>query len=261
MMQPLFIIMNIQQIQRQFSRIGARVKVHPPAPRAWWDRNKPQESLTIDIGDDASGEYFDITVVGNAVDDAQVLDVQPGLRHLLLMSHQDDSKHKFLCGHDERHWFVAAVPERAAVSSVRTAFDALKPPAVRAKELRLGVKPRKRNRRRNEAFIRQGEWFFVPVEDRRAINDRVVLRHEPISRGNGGKPHLCEEVVRQGGEMVYVCSQYPRGADRTRIRAVDQPSACHSQLNLAGSASKPYRIRAWLCAPSRSQDDPPGWLA
>lgn len=196
--------MNMLQIERQFTRIGARAKIHPPV------RNVIIQDVSIDIGNDAAGEFFDITL--NRIDQniTQVLDVQPSMRHLLLMSNQGGEKHKFLCGHDERHWFVAAVPEQASVSTVRTAFDALKPNAVRVVENRLGVKPRHRNRRRNEAFIRQGEWFFVPVGNPGFINERLVLRHEPISRG-GGKPHICEELVRQGGELVYVSSQYPGG--------------------------------------------------
>jgi hypothetical protein len=31
------------------------------------------------------------------------------MRHLLLMA-RSWTKDKFLCGHDERHWFVCAVP-------------------------------------------------------------------------------------------------------------------------------------------------------
>ncbi|MEZ6097161.1 MAG: hypothetical protein R3C03_23550 [Pirellulaceae bacterium] len=114
---------------------------------------------------------------------------------------------------------------QAAVSTVKTAFDALKPIAVRAFETRLGVKPRKRNRRRNEAFIRQGEWFFVPVVDSTIIDERLVIRHEPISRG-GGKPHICEEVVRQGGQLVYVSNQHPRGlTEHERMRLFSRKPA------------------------------------
>lgn len=196
--------MNMQQIERQFTRIGARAKFHLPT------RRQRVEGVSIDISNDADGEFFDITVQESNDASTQVIDVQPSLRHLLLMSNQDDGKHKFLCGHDERHWFVAAVPERASVSNVRTALDALKPSAVHAFENKLGVKPRKRNRRRNEAFVRQGEWFFVPVESPFFIDERLILRHEPISRGNG-KPHICEEVVRQGGQLIYVSTEYPRG--------------------------------------------------
>ena len=131
--------MNKHVIERQFTRIGARARVHPATPL---DRG---EGLTIDISRDNAGEFFDIAVAGGRNVETRVLDVQPSLRHLLLMSDQTDGKHKFLCGHDERHWFVAAVPERAAVSTVKTAFDALKPVAVRALEeqLRQAVRERR----------------------------------------------------------------------------------------------------------------------
>ena len=196
--------MGTYLIERQFARIGARAKVHVDAQRG------RRDGVSVDIGRDGEGEFFDIAIADRRRAETRVLDVQPPLRHLLLMSGQADGKHKFLCGHDERHWFVAAVPERAAVSTVKTAFDALKPAAVRQLEHRLGVKPRKRNRRRNEAFIRQGEWFFVPVPAGTYVDERLVLRNEPIARG-GGKPHMCAEVVRQGGELVYVSSQHPQG--------------------------------------------------
>ncbi len=208
--------MNMQLIERQFTRIGARAKVHP-APR----RNGIQ-AISIDIRADGAGEFFDIDIGPPQLAETHVLDVQPSMRHLLLMAGQADGKHKFLCGHDERHWFVAAVPERAAVSTVKTAFDALKPAAVRQLENRLGVKPRKRNRRRTEAFIRQGEWFFVPVPAGTFVNERLVLKNEPIARG-GGKPHICEEVVRQGGLLVYVSSQHPNGVtERERVRLISR---------------------------------------
>ena len=60
-----------------------------------------------------------------------------------------DTKDKFLCGHDERHWFVAGVPERAAVSSVVTAKEALKPEFVR--NLESGKNGKRKNRHRRNA--------------------------------------------------------------------------------------------------------------
>jgi len=158
--------MNAHVIERQFDKIGARAKVHA-------DPELFGGAILIDIGRDGAGEFFDIGV--GRTRDVDVVDARPRIRHLLLMSRQSDGKHKFLCGHDERHWFVAAVPERASVSNVQTAFEALKPAAVQHRVEQLKVKPRKRNRRRNEAFIRQGEWFFVPVE-RMRIDERWVLR-------------------------------------------------------------------------------------
>ena len=86
--------MSVQSIERQFTRIGARAKVHPPIVRRW--RATPE--VSIDVGNDAEGEFFDLSIQPQLVAETQVVDVQPSLRHLLLMSRQDDGKHKFLCG-------------------------------------------------------------------------------------------------------------------------------------------------------------------
>lgn len=196
--------MKAHLIERHFAKIGARAMVHAETNR------RAATGVSIDIGRDVDGEFFDIAVPRGSMSDLSVIDTRPQLRHLLLMSRQNEMKHKFLCGHDERHWFVAAVPERLSVSNVKTAFDALKPPAVHHRQDQLKVKPRKRNRRRNEAFIRQGEWFFVAAPNWFRPDASLIFRNEPIARG-GGKPHMCEELVRQGGELVYVSPQHPNG--------------------------------------------------
>ena len=201
--------MKAQLIQRHFAKIGARSNVYTDLVRA-------ATGVSIDIGRDADGEFFDIAVNQRAIADLSVLDVQPRMRHLLLMSHQEEDKHKFLCGHDERHWFVAAVPEKASVSTVKTAMDALKPLGVRQRLDALKVKPKKRNRRRNEAFVRQGEWFFVPTPWFRP-DPLLVFRNEPLRRGTG-KPHVCENLVRHGGELVYVSLQHPNGMTEMQYR-------------------------------------------
>lgn len=196
--------MDAHILERQFERMGGRAKVVRAKGR------NVRSDVSIDIGRDAGGEFFEIALGSQAEPDLRVIDVRPDIRHLLLMTQQEDGKHKFLCGHDERHWFVAAVPERATVSNVITAFDALKPRDVHIREHQLKVKPKKRNRRKNDAFVRQGEWFFVPVPSWQKIDERWILRNEPINRG-GGKPHMCEELVRQGGESVYVSRHHPNG--------------------------------------------------
>jgi hypothetical protein len=167
--------MNAHMIERQFAKIGARALVRNAA------RRNADTGVRIDIGHDLEGEFFDIAVPRGATSGLIVVDAQPRLRHLLLLSRQDDDKYKFLCGHDERHWFVAAVPERLAVSTVRTAFEALKPDYVRHVQNQvLRVKPRKRNRRRNDAFIRQGEWFFVPAPIWFRANEKLMLRNPQV---------------------------------------------------------------------------------
>ena len=80
-----------------------------------------------------------------------MVDVDRRGRHLLLLVRDGGEKSKFLCGHDERHWFVAAVPEDArGVAGVATAKVALQPEDVRAAVDRQ--RPKDQFRRRNAAF-------------------------------------------------------------------------------------------------------------
>lgn len=193
-------------IERHFAKMGARVKLRTDSAVA------RDAGISIDIGRDRFGEFYDVAADRNDGRSLCVLDLQPRMRHLLLAYARPTASQnsKFLCGHDERHWFVAAIPEASGASSVHTAMEALKPPAVRLLQEQLQVKPKKRNRRRNEAFVRQGEWFFVPNRRPVGIEAWMVLRNEPLRRGNG-KPHFAEELIRLGGETVYVCHRYPNG--------------------------------------------------
>ena len=192
--------MENQLLETMFERMGARVKI----------REAPGRRMGgIDIRSDRRGEYFDIAVEPDDSVRYQVVDVRPGIRHLLLMARRNNDKQKFLCGHDERHWFVCAVPG-SAVSNVGAAMEALQPAEVRGVVRQKVKRTKNRLRRRNEAFVRQGEWFFTPAVEL-VVNQKLVLRNEPISRGNGGKPHMCQFLYRTGGELVYVCSRYPRG--------------------------------------------------
>jgi hypothetical protein len=193
--------------------MGARVQVLEAAPRAR-TRGAAVGFLSLDVLWDKRGEFFQIRVDPAAVAEVCVMDVQPKNRHLLLLGRgiQDGKmeKSKFLCGHDERHWFVAAIPESAAVSNVRDAKTALKPSDARVREESVRLRGHLRHRRRNAAWIRQGEWFFLPAPDFAPKNDLFILRNEPLSRG-GGKAHMAEEAYRTGGETVYVSPKHPQG--------------------------------------------------
>ena len=85
--------MNAHMIERQFAKIGARALVRNDA------RRNADTGVRIDIGHDLEGEFFDIAVTRGSTSGLVVVDTQPRLRHLLLLSRQDDDKHKFLCGH------------------------------------------------------------------------------------------------------------------------------------------------------------------
>ncbi len=204
--------MDVNVLQRQFARIGARAQVSERSGL------RVRGQVSLDIINDRRGELFDIRVPGEAPADVDVLHSEPKLRHLLLMARSQGEKHKFLCGHDERHWFVAAIPETASASTVRTAMEALKPADVVSRQQRVNVRRKNRNRRRNEAFVRQGEWFFVP-ESQMIVNSRMVLTNEPLRRG-GGKPHMVDFLYRSGGEAVYVCSRHPNGLTQTQFNTL-----------------------------------------
>jgi hypothetical protein len=172
-----------ESLRQHFSRMGARVFVRGPGPRQ-------REKIRIDVGRDRSGEFFDIRSEVGVV--PQILDVQPSTRHLVLMVRDGSLKNKFLLGHDERHWFAAAVPGDS-VRDVRTAIASLRPEEIEGRKA-----------------IRQGEWFFVP-EPGVSEKGAVVHRNEPLSRGAGSKPHICAEMMRRGGVTVMVNSKYPTG--------------------------------------------------
>ena len=202
--------MDIGLLQKRFGEIGARLKVGEALNR--WGRTDGG----IDIRTDGRGEYFDIRVEAGDAVEYDVVNLRPELRHLLLMARRPASKEKFLCGHDERHWFVCAVPG-SGVTDVRAALEALQPLEVRWAVARNVRRAKNRLRRHNEAFTRQGEWFFVPAPSL-VVNETFVQKKEPISRGRGSKPHTCQYLYRTGGERVMVCRQRPRGVTLDQYR-------------------------------------------
>ncbi len=200
---------------RSFARIGTVADIRP---RTWGgasvniERVRRMERYVISASED-----FDVAVV----------DVKPRDRHLLLMIKDPANKNvassKFLCGHDERHYFVAAIPEAAAATTVETAKQALKPKEIVGIETLLGLRPQRRhdrNRRlRNGVKIfRQGEFMFVPAPDFVPPNPLAVMHDEMMTRASmvrrmdsGGNPHIAKELYREGGGRVYVHRNYPAG--------------------------------------------------
>ena len=165
-------------LERAFARMGARVEFGQLMRRNRLSGRMVSEDLALDVRQDRHGEYFLISRAQASTTELVVLDVQPRDRHLLLLSRSAADKHRFLLGHDERHWFVAGIPESKPVSRVRDAKQALKPDLVQSSE--RGVRTKYRDRRSNAARIRQGEWFFVPAPQVR-VELLLVLRNEPIA--------------------------------------------------------------------------------
>jgi hypothetical protein len=205
--------MNTEVIAKQFARMGARFRVVRPDDVP---ERRRRSDYALDIATDKQGQIFELQLSAELESELEinVLQCERSERHLLLLVKAEVTKDRFLCGHDEREWFVAAVP--GAVSSVAQAKLALQPMDVRLAAERAGLNLRQRTRRHNRAFIRQGEWFFVPAPNVRA-DEKLILRNEPISRG-GGKPHWVAELYRTGGEVVMVCWKFPNGITESEYR-------------------------------------------
>jgi len=203
--------MDISVLQKRFSQIGARARLaNGPVHRNRFRNRTSTDRLRLDIRHDRRGEYFELRLPDSETPDVWVVDARPREQHLLLLVRERGEKNKYLCGYDERHWFVAGVPESAPAGNVFQALDALQPAVVRYEVAHQHLRAKKKHRRKNAAFKRQGEWFFVPVEDA-PTDEEWILRNEPLSRGIGSKPHIVDYCYRQGGEPVYVSRRYPRG--------------------------------------------------
>jgi hypothetical protein len=204
-------------LERPFRKMGARVRFENLRPRRW-DFNPA--SVLLNVREDKHGEYFLVSKIAEVR--VEVLEVRPEARHLLLMTRRPgrnrEIKARFLLGHDERHWFVAAIPEQKPVTTVAAAMQALKPEEVVNRE--RGIRLKSRNRRVNGARVRQGEWFFVPAGNVQ-VDLRMVLKNEPLRRGRG-KPHVCQELWRDGGEVVYVNRRNPNGLTQAEFARLSE---------------------------------------
>jgi hypothetical protein len=175
-------------VVRQFQTMGARARITLAGLR-----------FEIDIIADRFGDLFDVRIPLDGSVIVRVPDVEKRGRQLLLATESvtQNWRQKFLCGHDERDWFVAALPQKPEAGSVREAFEALKPRGVLREQERVGVARRQRQRRRTTAYSRQGEWFFVPRPDVVVVAKNV--RHNDVLVRDGGTPHVVEWLYRPGG--------------------------------------------------------------
>src|SRR5262245_46869888 len=102
--------MNTPILENQFARMGARVKVVQQNETRW----SGPRGLALDVRRDDHGEFFEVRLPSGAQAAPELLVLQTDRhdRHLLLLAKSADGrKDRFLCGHDEREWFVAAVPD------------------------------------------------------------------------------------------------------------------------------------------------------
>jgi hypothetical protein len=172
------------EMRQAFELIGAEVQVETQG-----------RVFEIDVLQDGQREVFRLKYPQRDVITAEAIDVQPKRRHLVLdvSGWRLPISGRYLCGHDEFHWFVASLPFDQRTATVRGAMEALKPEAVLREQARKGVKHR-RHRRKTAAYVRQGEWFFLPRPKMR-VDERFVVQEGELVR-KGGTPHRVEWLYR-----------------------------------------------------------------
>ncbi len=90
--------------------------------------------------------------------------------------------HDYLCSMDEGSYFVSRLPKK--VSSVKEAFDSLKPDAVKEAEQKgLEVK-------------RQGEWFFIPEAEKPCPYNRFEKSYVLPSEDSRSNRHVCTRGIK-----------------------------------------------------------------
>jgi hypothetical protein len=195
-------------LHTSFRKIGAFVQASPVPTDSRRVRGEVRRRITV------RDRTFELTLSPNTL--AVVSDCRPDERHLVLNLQNPGAKpERFLCGFDERHWFVAAVTG----TTVAAAKDSLMPRAVREVAERAGLRHADFHRRHTNAFIRQGEWFFVPAGI--DVDALRIYRREPLVRPGGGKPHIVDELVRGTGEMVWHHARHaPNGITDTQRAAL-----------------------------------------
>lgn len=174
-----------QTLRQHFTIIGADVDVTVAGNR-----------FEIDVEKRRTSEVFKLRLPRDGSVTAKVVDADREQQHVLLeVVHRNyDARQKYLCGHDEFHWFVAALPERPNVRTVQQAMEALKPEPVLREQRHKRVKRHRRSNRHTTAYVRQGEWFFVPCPEADVLNRRIE-QNGLIRRGEG-KPHQVDFLCR-----------------------------------------------------------------
>ncbi|MFN8477695.1 MAG: hypothetical protein U0074_07690 [Kouleothrix sp.] len=105
----------------------------------------------------------------------EVVDLQPSLRHLLLLARRDDSAEEKVLWGGRRHWFVCAVPERRRDRGGEGHGSASIDRSAHSSDAHIARHPAIACT--SQRSFRQGEWFFIPNPDV-VVNERLVRRNE-----------------------------------------------------------------------------------
>ena len=95
-----------EKVVSAFEKIGARATIQPMTRQLFQRHGTP---FVIDVRRRGDGETYEILKTRNV--ELRVLDSMARHRHLLLAASLGSDEDRFLCGHDEQHWFVAGLRE------------------------------------------------------------------------------------------------------------------------------------------------------
>ena len=106
------------EMRQAFELIGAEVQVETQG-----------RVFEIDVLQDGQNEVFRLKYPQQDVITAEAIDVQPKRRHLVLdvSGWRLPISGRYLCGHDEFHWFVASLPFDQRTATVRGAMEGSSP--------------------------------------------------------------------------------------------------------------------------------------
>ena len=130
--------MAYEHVKEKFEAMGARAVVSVGTLTSNGRRGIDRRvNYTVDVNEDRDqGETFEVLVAPESADDVEITVpcIDKTARQLLLAIRNGDDYAQFLCGHDERHWFVAAL--RHGFPSCQTAVD--RSPRSRSEHLLRG---------------------------------------------------------------------------------------------------------------------------
>lgn len=195
------LVVSPEVLERRFREIGVRFELSDRRP--WFG---------IAVGRDRGGERIVLTPGESSV---QVIDADREQEQLLLLVKDRDgygrrTTQQILCGRDERSLFAVRVPARfgAPVNKVAAAHQALKPAEIRAAEAGEGRRRGPRRRRRGPAFVRQGDWFFVPLPH--LPPDLIGMRKRVRLGRGGGNAHVVDYLCGDEHQFNQFAGFFPR---------------------------------------------------
>ncbi len=194
------------ELMTAFEDIGAELRIETSG-----------RAFEIDVRRRQGRELFALRYPFQDTIIAEALDVRPKDRHLVLdvTGSRLPISGRFLCGHDESHWFVASLPFHHRTATVRGAMEMLKPAPVLREQKRKGVR-HQRYQRKTAAYVRQGEWFFLP-RPRMHVDPVSIERNGRLLRGAGSKPHRVDALYHStDGRFTFARGRVSH-ADHTTI--------------------------------------------